>query len=185
MSHKWKYNLTKSRVRGYSYVMKIISKFLTIISFLFFISCEEDSEALLETPPSIINTSISYFEGAIKKNELLSVNGVDAWKIQLENSKGSVLNIFWRVQSSQLLKMEGIKAPFNYDLNPGNNLINLSTAKTIATGQAQETTLLRWSLELADIAKNTWTYYFEFKNSPNTTFPVYVNATNGEILMLN
>ena len=82
-----------------------------------------------------------------------------------------------------LLQIEGTRGPFDYDISPGNNLINLSTARTIAMVQAHETNMIHWILRQNTYNSNdNWVYVFEFEKEASISVKVFVDASNGNIL---
>lgn len=106
-------------------------------------------------------------------------NGIDAWGIKIENESGAVVKFYWAKNGLTLLKMEGQTGPFDYNIVPGNNLINLSTALTVAKSVVKNENISKWELEQNDDFVGKWVYSFEFDDISRT---VIIDAENGDIL---
>ena len=150
-----------------------------------FVSCADNTDSDPETPLGIIESSLAYFEGKIVEKTIEKVNGIDAWKIKIENEIGSILSFYWQIGSLILIQVDGSRGPFNYDLSPGTNLINFSSARTLAMGQVQNTNILNWILRQDIDRNNKYLYVFDFENSSNLSIKIYVDAENGNILQID
>ena len=153
-----------------------------LITSLLFITCEQkDNENNPEVPQSVIDKSLDYFDGEVIEKKLEEEEGVEAWEIKIQNSNGSVVKFYWTVNREILLKMEGLVGPFDYDINPESDLINFSTAQTIAIGAVKNNVLEKWVLKQEEDFIDKWIYSFEFNND-NETVKVYIDAEKGDIL---
>lgn len=164
-------------------------KNLSIPFFLFisllFISCEQtDNENNPEVPQSIINQSLDFFDGEVIEKKLEEEEGEKVWEIKIQNNDESIVKFYWTVNRETLLKMEGPVGPFDYEIQPGNNLINFSTARTVAIGAVKSNTIEKWQLEQEKEFIDTWVYTFEFDNDGSSLI-VYIDAENGNILQID
>ena len=164
--------------------MKKIILALLIATSTITISCDENSTPIPEVPQSIIDKSLSYFDGEIIEKELEKEDGIEKWEIKIQNDNGSIVKFYWRVNGQNLLKMEGQKGPFDYEIIPGNSLITYSTALTIAKGAVKNDKVTKWALKQDEDFIDKWVYSFEFDDSGDT-IKVYIDAENGDILEID
>ena len=68
-----------------------------------------------------------------------------------------------------------MSSSFEYEIEPGNGLINYSSAKSIALG-AVNGSIIEWKLE-KDVSDNNWQYRFEIGSSE-----VRINASTGAVI---
>ena len=161
--------------------MKIRYFFLSILVIGF--ACT-NSDLNPDVPQNIIENSLTYFSGEVIEEGSGNVDGIDTWEIKIQSDAGSIVNFYWSVVAQVLVKMEGLTAPFDYELMPGNNLINYSTALTIAKTGVKNENIVRWELEEEEEFIDKWMYSFEFDNN-GTTAIVYIDALNGDILQID
>lgn len=163
--------------------MKSMSVTILLLASIFFATCQQtDIENNPEAPQSLIDKSLEYFDGDVL--EKIQEEDVQAWKIKIQNSNGSIVNFYWTLSGEFLLKMEGLVAPFDYDIHPGNGLIIFSTAKTIAIGSIKNDALIKWELEQEEDFIDQWVYTFDFDDDGNS-IKVYIDAQNGNILQVD
>lgn len=164
--------------------MKNLSKYVFLFVSILFIGCDTTNETPLEVPQRIIDKSISLFDGEIIEKNLEIEDGIEAWEVKIQNSDGSVVVFYWKVNPEILLKMKGETGPFGYDINPGNNLINFSTARTVAIGAVKNYTIKNWELQQEEDFIDIWVYSFEFDDNGDTS-KVYIDAESGNILQID
>ena len=164
--------------------MKKIILVLLIATSTITISCDENSTPIPEVPQSIIDKSLSYFDGEIIEKELEKEDGIDKWEIKIQNDNGSIVKFYWRVNGQTLLKMEGEKGPFDYEIIAGNSLITYSTALTVAKGAVKNDKVTKWELQQEEDFIDKWVYSFEFDDNGDS-IKVYIDAENGDILEID
>ena len=165
--------------------MKNLTNYLFVVWSVQLLSCTVQPSGELETPPSVIESSLYYFKGEIISNSVNNVGGIDVWEIQMQNTNASIVSLLWRIEPLTLLQIHGKTGPFEYSLSPGNNLINFSAARTIAMGQVNSKNLLNWILKQNVVNNNSWIYIFEFGSNFETPVSVYIDAINGNILQVD
>ncbi len=165
--------------------MKNIFLITIIIASLALVSCNETSEDNNPTvPQSVIDNSLNLFDGSVIETGTEEEDGIKSWEIKIQDSEGAIVKFYWDIRTEFLVKIEGQVGPFAYDIAPGNNLINYSTAKTVATGAIKNSSLLRWKLKKESDFINKWVYSFEFDDN-NNTIKVYIDAENGDVLEID
>jgi hypothetical protein len=163
---------------------KVRLSILVIYILAVSISCNKE-ETPPEVPQEVINESLSLFDGdVIEKNQEME-DGQTCWKVKIENPEGALVSFYWSTTiNNDLTKILGSKGPFEYDLNPGMSLINLSTAKTFAIAAVKNDSILNWELERNEDFINNWVYEFEFETGSDT-LKVYIDAMNGDVLQID
>lgn len=156
--------------------------------FLFFlalgISCEQKNDPNPEVPQSVIDKTLTYFEGEVIEKDFEDEDGVDAWIIKIQNTQGAIVKFYWTSIEHILLKIEGQSVPFDYEIMPGNSLVNYSSAKTIAIGAVKNENISGWELEKNEDFIGNWVYAFKFDDDGQTVF-VFIDALNGNILEID
>ena len=155
--------------------------FFLVVSIVW-ISCENSDNVNPEVPQDVIDKSLELFNGNVIEQESSRENGIESWQIKVENQNGSIVKFYWTKSGQTLIRIEGINSPFNYNINPGNNLINFSTAQTVAKSAVKNDVVSKWKLEQDEDFLGNWIYSFQFDDISIT---VVVDATNGDILETN
>lgn len=146
------------------------------------IACSED----VNTPDS--NSGITKTQavqkaqqtnsGTVTKTELSTHNGVKVWEVYMITSSGSELKIKYSVDDGTMVEMKGTSPSFDYEVQPGMNLIDYSVAKTIALN-AKNGDIIEWKLE-KDESDNRWEYRFFI--SPE--WEIRIDAKTGVVLRI-
>ncbi len=165
--------------------MKNIHISALIFFAILFVACEKsDNENTPEIPQDLIDKSLNYFDGVVIQENLKIEEGLESWEIKIQNSKGSIVNFCWTVINLSLLKIEGLTGPFDYEIQPERNLINFSTAKTVAMGALKNEAIEKWELEQEEDFIDKWIYTFEFHDDGGSR-KVYIDAKSGDILQID
>ncbi len=100
------------------------------------------------------------------------------WEVKVDMpGDGGIVKFEYQLNSQELREVKGLTPSFDYEIEPGNGLINYSVAKNIALG-AVSGSIIEWKLE-KDLSDNMWQYRFEIGTSE-----VRINATNGNIVRI-
>ncbi len=98
------------------------------------------------------------------------------WEVRVDMpGNGGIVKFEYQLNSNELREVKGLSSSFEYEIEPGNGLINYSTAKGIALG-AVNGNIIEWKLE-KDESDNNWQYRFEIGSSE-----VRINASTGNII---
>ena len=163
---------------------KYIPLLSSFIILLVQMSCNEDKEASPEVPERLITQTLAMFEGEVIEQEFENEEGIELWEIKIRNPLGSIVSFYWTYSNEDLFKIEGTQEPFDYELNPGMNLINYSTARTFAVSAIKNDEILSWELEQNDDFIDKWVYEFEMNDNGDTR-KVYVDALTGDVLQID
>jgi len=135
-------------------------------------------------PDSLIDKSLAIFDGEVQETEIEEEDNTNLWKVKVQNTDGSVLDIYWTVDTENLYKLEGVQGPYDYAVNPGMGLITFGSAKTIAISAVKNDNLIDWELKQNDDFVEKWVYEFDIDDEGVTT-TVYVDAENGDVLQID
>lgn len=152
---------------------------LILLTAVFF-SCEEqfglDQHVV---PQNTIDHSIQLFPGNILEKSSDFVEGIKVWKMKIENNSGAILTFYWVKNYNIPYQIEGEKGPFNYELKPPLDVIELSTAKFLAFESYSSKVLNSWKLIRDPSQNNQWIYQFFLKDEEN---PISVKAATGDLM---
>ena len=100
------------------------------------------------------------------------------WEVKVDMpGDGGIVKFEYQLNSKELREVKGLTPSFDYEIEPGNGLINYSVAKNIALG-AVSGSIIEWKLE-KDESDNMWQYRFQIGSSE-----VRINAANGNIVRI-
>lgn len=119
--------------------------------------------------------------GTVTKTELTTHNGVKVWEVYMITTSGGELKIKYRVADGTMVEMKGTSPSFDYEVEPGMNLIKYSSAKSIALN-AKSGEIQLWKLE-KDESDNRWEYRF-FIRSAGQDWEIRINAVTGVVLRI-
>lgn len=100
------------------------------------------------------------------------------WEVRVDMpGDGGIVKFEYKLNSNELREVKGLTSSFDYEIEPGNGMINYSAAKEIALG-AVNGNINEWKLE-KDESDNIWQYRFFISNSE-----VRINAETGTIIRI-
>jgi len=152
-----------------------------ILSITFTNACSEDvnnsnNSSITET--QAIQMAKQTNPGTVTKTESTTHNGIKVWEVYMITSSGGELKIKYRVDDGTMVEMKGTSPSFDYEVQPGMNLIDYSNAKAIALN-ARNGIITEWKLE-KDESDNRWEYRFFI--SPE--WEIRIDATTGVVLRI-
>jgi uncharacterized membrane protein YkoI len=166
-------------------MLKVLSSIIILSSLFIFSACSDDSS----TGPSLNSTDqtavIQKTTNMTKSNGQVSVvstnriNNGAHWEVKVDMpGDGGIVKFEYFASNNELKEIKGLTPSFDYEVEPGNNLINYSSAKSIALN-AVSGNILEWKLEF-DLSDNMWQYRFQIM-SAGSDWEVRLNANNGNI----
>lgn len=156
-----------------------------ILSVALNIACSEDvnnsnNSPIIET--QAIQKAKQTNPGTVTKTELTTHNGVKVWEVYMITSSGGELKIKYRIDDGTMVEIKGVSASFEYEVQPGMNLIDYSAAKDVALS-AKNGVILEWKLEKDD-SDNSWQYRFFIRNA-GKDWEIRIDANTGVVLRIN
>lgn len=154
----------------------LFSLFLT--GTIFVTACQENSTT---SPTSggqddVITKTTAMTKGSGSVVSTIKNDNTNHWEVRVDMpGDGGIVKFEYQLNSNELREVKGLTPSFEYEIEPGNGLINYSSAKSIALG-AVSGSIIEWKLE-KDESDNNWQYRFYISNSE-----VRINATNGNII---
>jgi uncharacterized membrane protein YkoI len=112
---------------------------------------------------------------------LTTHNGVKVYEVYMITTSGGELKIKYRVDDGTMVEMKGTSPSFDYEVDPGMNLIKYSYANSIALN-AKSGDIQLWKLE-KDESDNRWEYRF-FVLSGGQELEIRIDATTGVVLRI-
>jgi uncharacterized membrane protein YkoI len=155
-----------------------------ILSVPFSNACTEDvnnfnSSSITET--QAIQKAKETNPGTVTRTESTTHNGINVWEVYMITESGGQLKIKYSVDDGTMVEMKGTSPSFEYEVQPGMNLIDYSAAKNVAlntkTGIIQE-----WKLK-RDESNNRWEYRF-FILSGGQEWEIRIDAVTGVVLRI-
>jgi uncharacterized membrane protein YkoI len=100
------------------------------------------------------------------------------WEVRVDMpGDGGIVKFEYQLNSNELREVKGSSSSFEYEIEPGNGLINYSNAKSTAIS-AVNGSISEWKLE-KDVSDNNWQYIFQIGSSE-----VRINAVTGNIIRI-
>lgn len=156
-----------------------------ILILLLNTACSEDVNSTNNNSPITENDAVQKARqvnsGTVTKTELTTENGIKVWEVYMTASSGGELKIKYRVDDGTMVEIKGVSASFEYEVQPGMNLINYSVAKSVALN-AKNGDISEWKLE-KDESDNRWEYRF-FIRSSGQDWEIRIDAVSGVILRI-
>ncbi len=148
---------------------------LTIAVVLGLMSCSDDDSSM-QAPDSAMNKALALIPGTVVDSEFETEDGIAAWKVEIRTDQGARVEVYCRQDNGALLQIEGENGPFDYNIDPGNSLIDFAQAKTIGSGVSTGD-LIEWHLKIDTKYNNIWVYKLEYVEPT-----VFINAVDGNVL---
>ncbi|HCY74881.1 MAG TPA: hypothetical protein DHV28_03090 [Ignavibacteriales bacterium] len=100
------------------------------------------------------------------------------WEVRVDMpGDGGIVKFEYQLNSNELREVKGLSSSFEYEIEPGNGLINYSNAKSTAIS-AVNGSISEWKLE-KDVSDSNWQYRFQIGSSE-----VRINAVTGNIIRI-
>lgn len=154
-----------------------------IACLLIMIGCTQENITLnsesLPDKEQIGAKALQLFPGTVRTIQAEEEEGIPAWKVDIINEKGAEVEIYCSQSDDSLLRIDGESGPFDYNIEPGDPLLNFDQAKAIADAQSNGT-LEKWRLRREDKFDFSWVYTFEY-----STLKTSIGAKNGDVLEID
>ena len=73
--------------------------------FVLFTSCnEQDLFSSGNVPQKVISNSTQLFNGEITETSTSNLDGIDVWKVTLENQSGAVVTFYWHRKNNMIFR---------------------------------------------------------------------------------
>jgi len=155
-----------------------------ILSVMLNAACSEDvnnSNSSSITENQAVQKAKLINSGTVTKTEMTTHNGIKVWEVYMTASSGGELKVKYRIDDGTMVEIKGVSPSFEYEVQPGMNLINYSDAKTVALN-AKPGEILEWKFE-KDESDNRWEYRF-FILSSGQELEIRIDAATGVVLRI-
>jgi uncharacterized membrane protein YkoI len=157
------------------------------ILFLLFLSgtilitaCSESSTTAPSTggQDNVISKTTTMTKGTGSVISTVKNDDTQHWEVRVDMpGDGGIVKFEYQLNSNELREVKGLSSSFEYEIEPGNGLINYSNAKSTAIS-AVNGSISEWKLE-KDVSDNNWQYRFQIGSSE-----VRINAVTGNIIRI-
>ncbi len=161
-------------------MLKHIIFSLFLLGTILLTACSESSTTAptIGGQDDVVAKTTSMTKGSGSVVSTVKNDDTQHWEVRVDMpGDGGIVKFEYQLNSNELREVKGLSSSFEYEIEPGNGLINYSSAKSIALG-AVNGSIIEWKLE-KDESDNNWQYRFYVSNSE-----VRINATNGNILRI-
>ena len=159
---------------------------LTVAGIFLLAGCARE-EAALQIPEEVINQSLAMFDGKVVSESSAEESSALVWKIQIANSVGANVLLYWLQEEASLHRIDGLNGPYDSscDVLPGNGLINFRSAELAGRSALKNSDLNEWMLKREDNFNDLWVYTLIYNKSSGGEERAYVSASGGDILALD
>lgn len=161
-------------------MIKHILYTLFIAGILGVVACSENSSTAATSgdQDEVVAKTNAMTKGSGSLVSTIRNDDTQHWEVKVDMpGDGGIVKFEYQLNSNELREVKGLSSSFEYEIEPGNGLINYSSAKSIALG-AVSGSIIEWKLE-KDESDNNWQYRFEIGTSE-----IRINAANGNILRI-
>lgn len=161
-------------------MLKHILFSLFLSGTILLVACQENSTTAPSTggQEDVIAKTTAMTKGSGSVVSTVKNDDTQHWEVRVDMpGDGGIVKFEYQLNSNELREVKGLSSSFEYEIEPGNGLINYSNAKSIALG-AISGSISEWKLE-KDVSDNNWQYRFYISNSE-----VRINAVNGNIIRI-
>ena len=145
---------------------------------------DEKEHDNVEVTDSIRDYINSIFDGEVKYAEMKEGDHGTFWKIYMINDEESVIKIsLHQGDEINLVEIEGERGPFNYNVEPGMDLLDLDEVLEDVYRETENGELAEWELEIEKINSEESIWVYEFKVRGNDVkYEIEINAESGEFI---
>lgn len=161
-------------------MLKHILFSLFLLGTILLTACSESSTTAptIGGQDDVISKTTTMTKGSGSVVSTIKNDDTQHWEVRVDMpGDGGIVKLEYQLNSNELREVKGLSSSFEYEIEPGNGLINYSSAKSIALG-AVNGNIIEWKFE-KDLSDNMWQYRFEIG-----TAEVRINAANGNIVRI-
>jgi uncharacterized membrane protein YkoI len=159
---------------------------MTFAGMMLVAGCSKDDPGL-QVPDTVVDQSLAIFDGRVVARSSVEQLSQPVWKVEVHNAQGAAVLFYWHQEDGSLHRIDGVKGPFdgNYDVVPGQGLINFKSAELAARSALKNSDLREWMLRREDDFNALWVYSMAFNKDGGGEERAFVNASGGEVLALD
>ncbi len=159
----------------------LLMPFLAIL--IVFTACKDEVNVVPNqmSEQQAVQKSLSSVQGSLVSVNNIKINSDDLWEVKILTSSGALIKFEYFHNTSQIREIHGLSGPFDYDLDPGNDLMLYQDIRVVALN-AKFGNITSWKLE-KDESDNRWEYRF-FLTVNDGNWEIRIHAETGQVLRI-
>jgi uncharacterized membrane protein YkoI len=137
-----------------------------------------------QVPDEIAEYALSLFPGEIIEGHFQHNDHKNYWKLHIRSESGAVVRFLIEEDPISLLEMKAEEEPFDYNIEPGEDLISLEEARGIAAS-LNDGDLIQWKFGYEGDDGNFFPFYLLRLLQGDEDFKVLIHAETGEVIETN
>lgn len=154
-----------------------------LVSLFVFTACKDEVTAPANQmrEQQSVQKSLSSVQSSLVSVNRIITNDDGLWEVKVVTSSGAMIKFEYYETTGQMREIHGLTGPFDYDLDPGNELLLYQDVRAIALS-AKSGNITSWKLE-KDESNIRWEYRF-FITATDGNWELRVHAQTGQILRI-
>ena len=154
-----------------------------LASMLVFVACKDEVSAPTSqmSEQQLVQKSLASVKSNLVSVQRIKSSDDGLWEVKVRTPEGALIKFEYFESTTQIREIHGLSGPFNYDLNPGNELLLYQDMRVIALN-AKPGSITSWKLE-KDESDNRWEYRF-FITADNSNWELRISAFDGQVLRI-
>lgn len=154
-----------------------------LVSLFVFTACKDEVTAPANqmSEQQSVQKSLSSVQSSLVSVNRIITNDDGLWEVKVVTSSGAMIKFEYYETTGQMREIHGLTAPFDYDLDPGNELLLYQDVRAIALN-AKSGNITSWKLE-KDESNIRWEYRF-FITVTDGNWELRIHAQTGQILRI-
>ena len=128
-----------------------------------------------------VQKSISSVQSSLVSVNRIITNDDKLWEVKVVTPFGAMIKFEYFENTGQIREIHGLIGPFDYDLDPGNELLLYQDVRAIALN-AKSGNITSWKLE-KDESNIRWEYRF-FITATDSNWELRMSAVDGQVLRM-
>ena len=154
-----------------------------LVSLLAFTACKDEVTAPTNqmSEQQSVQKSLSSVQSNLVSVTRIKSNDDGLWEVKVLTPSGALIKFEYFEMTGNIREIHGLSGPFDYSLNPGNDLLLYQNVRVIALN-AKSGNITSWKLE-KDESDNRWEYRF-FITADDGNWEIRISAVDGQVLRI-
>jgi len=159
----------------------LLVPFLALL--LVFTACKDEVTAPTSqmSEQQSVQKSLSSVQSNLVSVTRIKSNDDGLWEVKVLTPSGALIKFEYFEMTGNIREIHGLSGPFDYSLNPGNDLLLYQNVRVIALN-AKSGNITSWKLE-KDESDNRWEYRF-FITADDGNWELRIRAVDGQVLRI-
>lgn len=148
---------------------------------LVFTACKDEVTAPTNqmSEQQSVQKSLSSVQSNLVSVTRIKSNDDGLWEVKVLTPSGALIKFEYFEMTGNIREIHGLSGPFDYNLNPGNDLLLYQNVRVIALN-AKSGNITSWKFE-KDESDNRWEYRF-FITADDGNWELRIHAQTGQVL---